>query len=216
MTEQASLFETSLEPMVDDVNTGKDQSGDRRRDRHRIGGRNSRARPGSTATRGRSTTGSRFRNRERRTSGCPRTGTAAGSAAAFTQMPASGRLSTGSVVRHIAQVRRLRAPKLSAEDISPFLIGCSSRVFYAVRRCPARPRKGRRGMAVGDSAAPVFTKTDYAYTALRERIMSGALPHGSPVSQEALAAETPREHNATARSHATAGLRGARDPRRAS
>jgi DNA-binding GntR family transcriptional regulator len=44
-------------------------------------------------------------------------------------------------------------------------------------------------MAVGDAAAPMFTKTDYAYAALRERIMSGALPHGSPVSQEALAAE---------------------------
>ncbi len=35
----------------------------------------------------------------------------------------------------------------------------------------------------------MFTKTDYAYAALRERIMSGAIPHGSPVSQEALAAE---------------------------
>ena len=44
-------------------------------------------------------------------------------------------------------------------------------------------------MAVGDFDAPVLTKTDYAYAALRERIMSGALPHGSAVSQEALAAE---------------------------
>ena len=44
-------------------------------------------------------------------------------------------------------------------------------------------------MAFDASAAPVLTKTDYAYVALRERIMSGALPHGSPVSQEALAAE---------------------------
>jgi DNA-binding GntR family transcriptional regulator len=44
-------------------------------------------------------------------------------------------------------------------------------------------------MAVGDAAAPLLTKTDYAYAALRQRIMSGALPHGSPVSQEALAAE---------------------------
>ena len=44
-------------------------------------------------------------------------------------------------------------------------------------------------MAVGGPAAPMFTKTDYAYAALRERIMSGALPHGSAVSQEALAAE---------------------------
>jgi DNA-binding GntR family transcriptional regulator len=35
----------------------------------------------------------------------------------------------------------------------------------------------------------MFTKTDYAYAALRERIMSGALPHGATVSQEALAAE---------------------------
>ena len=44
-------------------------------------------------------------------------------------------------------------------------------------------------MAVGDFDGAVLTKTDYAYAALRERIMSGALPHGSPVSQEALAAE---------------------------
>ena len=44
-------------------------------------------------------------------------------------------------------------------------------------------------MAVGDFDGPVLTKTDYAYAALRKRIMSGALPHGSPVSQEALAAE---------------------------
>jgi DNA-binding GntR family transcriptional regulator len=44
-------------------------------------------------------------------------------------------------------------------------------------------------MAVGDFAAPTFTKTDYAYAAVRDRIMSGALKHGSPVSQEALAAE---------------------------
>ena len=44
-------------------------------------------------------------------------------------------------------------------------------------------------MAVGDFDGPVLTKTDYAYAALRKRIMSGALPHGSAVSQEALAAE---------------------------
>ena len=44
-------------------------------------------------------------------------------------------------------------------------------------------------MAVGGNAGPVFTKTDYAYTAVRERIMSGTLPHGTVVSQEALAAE---------------------------
>ncbi|MET0896494.1 MAG: GntR family transcriptional regulator [Mycobacterium sp.] len=44
-------------------------------------------------------------------------------------------------------------------------------------------------MAVGSSAAPMFTKTDYAYAAVRDRIMSGDLPHGSSVSQEALAAE---------------------------
>ena len=44
-------------------------------------------------------------------------------------------------------------------------------------------------MAVGDFDGPLFTKTDYAYAALRKRIMSGALPHGSAVSQEALAAE---------------------------
>jgi DNA-binding GntR family transcriptional regulator len=44
-------------------------------------------------------------------------------------------------------------------------------------------------MAVEGSAAPMFTKTDYAYAAIRDRIMSGALAHGSAVSQEALAAE---------------------------
>ena len=44
-------------------------------------------------------------------------------------------------------------------------------------------------MAVGDFDGPLLTKTDYAYAALRKRIMSGALPHGSAVSQEALAAE---------------------------
>jgi len=37
-------------------------------------------------------------------------------------------------------------------------------------------------------ASPVFTKTDYAYAAVREQIMSGVLPHGSAVTQEALAA----------------------------
>ena len=37
--------------------------------------------------------------------------------------------------------------------------------------------------------APLLTKADYAYGAVRERIMSGALPHGATVSQEALAAE---------------------------
>ncbi len=36
---------------------------------------------------------------------------------------------------------------------------------------------------------PVLTKADYAYDEVRERILSGALPHGAVVSQEALAAE---------------------------
>ncbi len=36
---------------------------------------------------------------------------------------------------------------------------------------------------------PALTKADYAYSEVRERIMSGALPHGAVVSQEALAAE---------------------------
>src|SRR3712207_5894504 len=36
---------------------------------------------------------------------------------------------------------------------------------------------------------PALTKADYAYSAVREQIMSGALPQGSVVSQEALAAE---------------------------
>jgi DNA-binding GntR family transcriptional regulator len=36
---------------------------------------------------------------------------------------------------------------------------------------------------------PVLTKADYAYGEVRERIMSGALPQGATVSQEALAAE---------------------------
>jgi DNA-binding GntR family transcriptional regulator len=35
----------------------------------------------------------------------------------------------------------------------------------------------------------LLTKSDYAYGAVRERIMSGVLPHGASVSQEALAAE---------------------------
>jgi DNA-binding GntR family transcriptional regulator len=35
----------------------------------------------------------------------------------------------------------------------------------------------------------MLTKTEYAYAAVRDRIMSGALPHGASVSQEALAAE---------------------------
>ena len=43
-------------------------------------------------------------------------------------------------------------------------------------------------MAFDASAAPVLTKTDYAYVALRERIMSGALPHVC-VIRVALAAE---------------------------
>ena len=38
-------------------------------------------------------------------------------------------------------------------------------------------------------ASPVFTKADYAYSEVRERIMSGALPHGAVLNQEALAAE---------------------------
>jgi DNA-binding GntR family transcriptional regulator len=36
---------------------------------------------------------------------------------------------------------------------------------------------------------PALTKADYAYSEVRERIMSGALPPGAVVSQEALAAE---------------------------
>ncbi len=36
---------------------------------------------------------------------------------------------------------------------------------------------------------PALTKADYAYAEVRERILSGALPHGATVSQEALAAE---------------------------
>src|SRR3712207_1680997 len=36
---------------------------------------------------------------------------------------------------------------------------------------------------------PPLTKADYAYSEVRERIMSGALPQGATVSQEALAAE---------------------------
>ncbi|HYO40725.1 MAG TPA: GntR family transcriptional regulator, partial [Nocardioidaceae bacterium] len=36
---------------------------------------------------------------------------------------------------------------------------------------------------------PALTKADYAYAEVRERIMSGALPQGATVSQEALAAE---------------------------
>jgi DNA-binding GntR family transcriptional regulator len=36
---------------------------------------------------------------------------------------------------------------------------------------------------------PALTKVDYAYAEVRERIMSGALPHGATVNQEALAAE---------------------------
>ncbi len=36
---------------------------------------------------------------------------------------------------------------------------------------------------------PVLTKADYAYGEVRERIMSGALPHGAVLNQEALAAE---------------------------
>ena len=35
---------------------------------------------------------------------------------------------------------------------------------------------------------PVLTKADYAYGEVRDRIMSGALPHGATLSQEALAA----------------------------
>ena len=38
-------------------------------------------------------------------------------------------------------------------------------------------------------AAPVFTKADYAYSEVRNRIMSGALAHGAVLNQEALAAE---------------------------
>jgi len=44
-------------------------------------------------------------------------------------------------------------------------------------------------MAVESSRGPMLTKNEYAYAAVRDRIMSGALPHGAPVSQEALAAE---------------------------
>ena len=36
---------------------------------------------------------------------------------------------------------------------------------------------------------PALTKADYAYSEVRERIMSGTLPQGATVSQEALAAE---------------------------
>jgi DNA-binding GntR family transcriptional regulator len=36
---------------------------------------------------------------------------------------------------------------------------------------------------------PALTKADYAYAEVRERILSGALPQGATVSQEALAAE---------------------------
>ncbi len=36
---------------------------------------------------------------------------------------------------------------------------------------------------------PALTKADYAYSEVRERIMSGALPHGAVLNQEALAAE---------------------------
>ena len=39
------------------------------------------------------------------------------------------------------------------------------------------------------TSPPLLTKSEYAYGAVRERILSGALPHGAPVSQEALAAE---------------------------
>jgi DNA-binding GntR family transcriptional regulator len=38
-------------------------------------------------------------------------------------------------------------------------------------------------------ATPVFTKADYAYSEVRNRIMSGALAHGAVLNQEALAAE---------------------------
>ncbi|WP_369132738.1 GntR family transcriptional regulator [Modestobacter sp. I12A-02662] len=42
-------------------------------------------------------------------------------------------------------------------------------------------------------ATPMFraalTKAEYAYSEVRERIMSGELPHGATISQEALAAE---------------------------
>jgi DNA-binding GntR family transcriptional regulator len=41
----------------------------------------------------------------------------------------------------------------------------------------------------GPAPRPVLTKTDYAYTEVRERILSGSLGSGATVSQEALAAE---------------------------
>ena len=41
----------------------------------------------------------------------------------------------------------------------------------------------------GPAPRPILTKTDYAYSEVRERILSGRLGHGSTVSQEALAAE---------------------------
>lgn len=41
----------------------------------------------------------------------------------------------------------------------------------------------------GPAPRPVLTKTDYAYTEVRERILSGSLASGARVSQEALAAE---------------------------
>jgi len=41
----------------------------------------------------------------------------------------------------------------------------------------------------GPALRPMLTKTDYAYTEVRERILSGRLRHGTTVGQEALAAE---------------------------
>ena len=42
---------------------------------------------------------------------------------------------------------------------------------------------------IGPALRPMLTKTDYAYSEVRERILSGQLGHGTTVSQEALAAE---------------------------
>jgi DNA-binding GntR family transcriptional regulator len=42
---------------------------------------------------------------------------------------------------------------------------------------------------VATPQARVLTKADYAYSEVRERIVSGALPHGAVLNQEALAAE---------------------------
>src|SRR5918998_6474386 len=47
----------------------------------------------------------------------------------------------------------------------------------------------RGGRVATPLVRPALTKADYAYSEVRERILSGALPQGAVVSQEALAAE---------------------------